>query len=59
MAEQELKPCPICGGKAEWIKLFDSKRYDGFFRCIMCGHEGRSYVSKQGAKKAWNKGKVT
>lgn len=50
----DLKPCPICGGEAEFVKLFESKRYDGFVRCTKCGNEGRCYTSKQNAVKAWN-----
>ena len=50
----ELKPCPLCGGKAEFVKLFEAKRYDGFVRCTKCGYEGRGYTSKQNAVKAWN-----
>ena len=54
MNENELKPCP-CGGKAVHVKLFDHKRYDCFFRCDKCGYEPKTYVSKQGAKNAWNR----
>lgn len=50
----ELLPCK-CGGKAEFVKLWVSKRYDGFVRCTKCGHEGRYYTSKQNAVKNWNK----
>lgn len=50
----ELKDC-LCGGKPEVVKLFKSKRYDCFIKCTKCGHEGRLYVSKQGAVKAWNR----
>ena len=52
MAEPKL--CP-CGGKPEVIKLYESKRYDCFIRCPECGYEGRLYVSKQGAVRAWNR----
>ena len=51
----ELNPCPICGGEAEHIKLFASKRYDCFFRCKKCGYETKAYTSKQNAEKAWNR----
>ena len=50
----KLKPCP-CGGKAEHIKLWESKRYDCFFRCNKCGFETKAYTSKQSAEKAWNR----
>lgn len=49
--------CPDCGSEVEWIKLYESKRYDGFLKCSGCGREGRLYTSKQNAVKAWLKGK--
>lgn len=49
-----INPC-TCGGSAEFIKLFESKRYDGFVRCTKCGKESRTYTSKQNAIKSWNK----
>ena len=48
-----LKSC-VCGGKAIHIKLFDSKRYDCYFKCEKCGKETKVYRSKQSASKAWN-----
>ena len=54
MKETELKPCK-CGGEAEHIKIFPTKRYDCFLRCKKCGYETKVYVSKQGAKRAWNR----
>ena len=48
--------CPDCGSEVEWVKLYESKRYDGFLKCSGCGREGRTYVSKSGAIKAWNRG---
>ena len=53
----EIKKCK-CGGEAEWVKLWESKRYDGFVRCTKCGREGRTYTSKQNAVKRWNGGYV-
>ena len=50
----EILPCK-CGGKAEFVKIWESKRYDGFVRCTKCGCEGRYYTSKQNAVKNWNK----
>ena len=47
--------CPKCGGESEFVKLYPSKRYDGFMRCKVCGHEGRLYTSKQNAVKNWRK----
>ena len=51
----ELKPCPKCGGEAEFIKLWESKIYNGFIKCTKCGYEERLYSSKQNAVKAWNR----
>lgn len=50
----EIFPCK-CGATPEWVKLWVSKRYDGFIRCPKCGRETGSYTSKQNAVKAWNK----
>jgi Lar family restriction alleviation protein len=51
----ELKPCRLCGGEAEIVKLFPTKRYDCFVHCTQCGAEGKAYSSKQNAVKAWNR----
>lgn len=50
----EISKCS-CGGEPEVIKLFPAKRYDCMIRCPVCGREGKCYVSKQGAVKAWNR----
>ena len=44
-----------CGGTAEFVKLWESKRYGGFVVCRKCGCENKAYTSKQNAVKAWNK----
>lgn len=44
-----------CGAPAVFIKIFESKRDNGFARCTQCGKEGRTYTSKQNAVKNWNK----
>lgn len=52
MAEQELRPCPFCGGeKYRMIKP------DGVWRvlCLTCKTEGRPSVMNIDAKSAWNK----
>lgn len=51
----ELEPCPKCGGKAEFVKLFESNWYNGFVKCTECQFEDRVYTSKQNAVKAWNR----
>lgn len=55
----EINKCAKCGGEAEHIKLFDSKRSECFFRCTSCGRETKVYASKQNAIEAWNSGKLT
>lgn len=50
----EILPCK-CGGKAEFVKLWESKRYGGFVKCPKCGCESKAYTSKQNAVKNWNK----
>ncbi len=50
----ELLPCK-CGGKAEFVKLYETKWYGGFVVCRKCGCETKAYTSKQNAVKAWNK----
>ena len=55
----ELNKCSKCGGEAEHIKLWESKRSECFLRCKSCGRETKVYASKQGAVDAWNSGKLT
>lgn len=54
----ELNKCAKCGGEAEHIKLWESKRPDCFFRCKGCGRETAVYTSKHNAVEAWNAGKL-
>lgn len=54
----EINKCAKCGGEAEHIKLWESKRPDCFFRCKGCGRETTVYTSKQNAIAAWNDGKL-
>lgn len=42
MSEEELKPCPFCGGKAEFVQksiaLFRTRELRlGFMKCTECG----------------------
>lgn len=49
-----ILPCPICGGKAELVFLGGNR--DCFVRCTKrCVEQGRSYMSKKAATKAWNR----
>lgn len=52
LKEQELLPCPFCGGKGEMV-------CDGFWfiQCTDCFCEGASSETKEEAIEAWNKRK--
>lgn len=54
MKAKTFKNCK-CGGVAERVKIYSSKRYDCFIRCRECGHETQVYVSTQGAERDWNR----
>lgn len=48
-----LNPCE-CGGEAEHVKIWETKRQHCFIRCKKCGRETKVYTTKQNAVKAWN-----
>ena len=63
MANEELRPCPFCGGKGE----VDSKLRDGykdflkdpdanayFVVCRSCAADGPWSKSESGARRMWN-----
>ena len=53
----ELKPCPLCGGKAELVYI-DRHYRECFVKCLKCKVEqGHVYRSKQSAITAWNRRK--
>lgn len=55
---EELKPCPFCGGEAEVIKLenYHTQSYRYFVTCRVCGAEiPRISRSRQQAKSVWNR----
>lgn len=56
--EDYLKPCPFCGGEAEYVKyhLYGSVTGHTVW-CEKCGCEIKSYSSKQNAYNAWNRRK--
>ena len=57
MTNEELKPCPFCGGKAE---LIDVGRYEWFIKCRRgCVEQTHVYKAKSSAVKAWNRRKST
>ena len=47
----ELKPCPFCGGEADWHINEDA--YDVL--CIECWSGTSVYTTKQEAIEAWNR----
>lgn len=59
MDNNELKPCPFCGGKA-WIirktyrKWFKKKKY-WFARCECCRATSGVEFTEIDVKKAWNR----
>lgn len=46
----ELKPCPFCGGKAE----FENDNEEWFVFCEKCGSMTVLFETKPEAKEAWN-----
>ena len=63
--EEKLKPCPFCGGKAEyhceehdWSDcgyLSTAKYYDAYVECENCGARTEIFDTKEEAISAWNK----
>lgn len=47
---EELKPCPFCGGKAE----FENDNGEWFVFCEKCGSMTVLFETKPEAKEAWN-----
>jgi len=50
--EEELKPCPFCGGEPGWWWAPDKQ---GWIRCPDCGISNKLYNNKQEATSHWNK----
>lgn len=50
MEEIKLKPCPFCGGEAEFVGY---KSY--WIICVDCTAESAVYDSKAEAVEAWNR----
>lgn len=53
-AEEELLPCPFCGGEAE-SQFIPSFRNSHFVRCKICLSSVRGYDTKDKAIAAWNR----
>lgn len=56
-SEMELKPCPFCGGKANF---WESKANNGYLygyavRCSVCRSRSKTYGSEEYAMAAWNR----
>lgn len=53
---EELKPCPFCGGKAISCSTGNIYTKEYFFvKCTKCGIESPSAINKKDAITAWNK----
>lgn len=54
--ENELKPCPFCGGKAYVARDFEISSWTVFFvRCICCLVRTNLFLTKSEAISAWNR----
>ena len=49
---EELKPCPFCGGRAELIDTTDGEFY---VECRKCGISTRAYVRPETSKRRWDR----
>ena len=47
---EELKPCPFCGGEAEWF----INKHAYMVECQNCYARGSLELTKQDAIEAWN-----
>ena len=54
----ELKPCPFCGGKAEFRIVGDNKEFCKYF-CSKCDRTpvgiDEARLTEKGARKIWNR----
>ncbi len=50
MQENELKPCPFCGGEAEW-----ATKGKHWIMCSSCGVETQYCETAEEAIEAWNR----
>lgn len=55
---EKLKPCPFCGGKAEYMEHFVNGDPERFISCSKCDASSpttSNYVDWEDSIKAWNK----
>jgi Lar family restriction alleviation protein len=52
MTNEELKPCPFCGGKAEMVSDFDDEHY---VYCTGCKGGWKTMETPEEAAEAWNR----
>lgn len=55
---EKLKPCPFCGGKAEFVIYwggFTARRFISVVRCTKCRANSGEWKQKPKAIKAWNR----
>ena len=51
MNNEDLKPCPFCGGKAEVVYIKDNQ----YVRCSRCGAVGANTFNTEDVIAAWNR----
>lgn len=51
MNNENLKPCPFCGGKAEVVYIKDNQ----YVRCLRCGAVGANTFKTEDVIAAWNR----
>ena len=51
----ELKPCPFCGGEAEYRPVGEFSEKNGYVRCKNFCCEQYGYSPKKEAIEAWNR----
>jgi Lar family restriction alleviation protein len=53
--QQDISPCPFCGGKAELQDILENWGYIKFYvQCKACRSSGRYYRTEETAIRKWN-----